>query len=45
MAFRNDRLIQAPALQNFANDAAAAAGNIPVGYLYRNGSVVQVRVT
>jgi hypothetical protein len=44
-AFRNDRLINLPALQNFANDTAAAAGGIPIGYLYRNGSVVQVRVT
>jgi hypothetical protein len=44
-AFRNDRLIQMPALLNFANDTAAAAGGIPVGYLYRNGSVVQVRVS
>jgi hypothetical protein len=44
IGFRNDRLINMPALQNFANDAAAAAGNIPVGFLYRNGSVVQVRV-
>jgi len=43
--FRNDRKIQFPALLNFANDTAAAAGGIPVGYLYRNGSVVQVRVT
>ena len=43
--FRNDRLISMPVLQNYANDAAAAAGGIPVGYLYRNASVVQVRVT
>jgi hypothetical protein len=43
--FRNDRKIHFPALLNFANDAAAAAGGTPVGYLYRNGSVVQVRVT
>lgn len=43
--FRNDRNIAFPALQNYANDAAAAAGGVPVGYLYRNGSVVQVRVT
>jgi len=43
--FRNDRKIEIPALLNFANDAAASAGGIPVGYLYRNGSVVQVRVT
>lgn len=32
-------------LTNYANDAAAAAGGIAVGGLYRNGSVVQVRVT
>jgi hypothetical protein len=31
-------------LSNFANDAAAAGGGVPVGGLYRNGSVVQVRV-
>lgn len=30
---------------NFANDAAAAAGGVPVGELYRNGSVVQIRVS
>lgn len=44
-AFRNDRKIQFPNLQNYSNDTAAAAGGIPIGYLYRNGSVVQVRVT
>jgi len=33
--------------RNFANDAAAAAASppVPIGGLYRNGSVVQVRVT
>jgi hypothetical protein len=31
-------------VRNFANDAAAAAGGIPVGGIYRNGSVVQIRV-
>lgn len=31
-------------LQNFANDAAAAAGGIALNQLYRNGSVVQIRV-
>jgi hypothetical protein len=31
-------------LQNFANDAAASAGGVPVGALYRNGSVVMIRV-
>lgn len=30
---------------NYANDAAAAAGGVIVGQLYRNGSVVMVRVT
>ena len=29
---------------SYANDAAAAAGGVAVGQLYRNGSVVQVRV-
>jgi len=28
----------------YANDGAAATGGVPVGGLYRNGSVVQVRV-
>jgi hypothetical protein len=30
---------------SYANDAAAAAGNVGVGQFYRNGSLVQVRVT
>lgn len=30
---------------NFANDAAAAAAGVRVGELYRNGSVVMVRVS
>ena len=34
-----------PALHAYANDAAAAAGGVVVGQLYRNGSVVQVRVS
>ena len=34
-----------PASTTYANDAAAATGGVPVGGLYRNGSVVQVRVT
>lgn len=36
-----------PALQastSFANDAAAAGGGVAVGQLYRNGSVVQIRI-
>ena len=31
-------------LGNFVNDAAAQAGGVPIGGLYRNGSVVMVRV-
>ncbi len=31
-------------LRDYANDGAAAAGGIPVGGLYRNGSIVMVRV-
>lgn len=31
-------------LGNYANDAAAAVGLVPVGGMYRNGSVIQVRV-
>lgn len=29
---------------NAANDAAAAAAGVPIGSLYRNGSVVQMRI-
>jgi hypothetical protein len=29
---------------NFANDGAAATGSVPVGEVYRNGSVLQIRV-
>lgn len=43
--FRNDRQIWMPALQDFADDAAAATGGIAVGHLYRTGSVVKVRVS
>lgn len=32
-------------LGNYANDAAAATGGVPVGGVYRNGSVLQVRVS
>jgi hypothetical protein len=31
-------------LPSYANDAAAAAGGVPVGGMYRNGSVLMVRV-
>jgi hypothetical protein len=32
-------------LPNHANDAAAASGGVTVGGLYRNGSVLMVRVS
>jgi hypothetical protein len=34
----------ADAGQNFANDAAAASGGVAIGQLYRNGSILMVRV-
>lgn len=39
--------VQIPRLltDNYANDAAAAAGGVLVGQTYRNGSIVMVRVT
>jgi hypothetical protein len=36
--------ISGATLGNFANDAAAAGGGVAVGSLYRNGSIVMVRV-
>lgn len=36
--------VTASALGNYANDAAAAAGGVAVNGVYRNGSVLQVRV-
>lgn len=35
----------AAAFANYANDTAAATGGVSVGQLYRNGSVLQVRVS
>lgn len=32
-------------LENFADDAAAAMGGVQVGHLYRNGSIIRVRVS
>jgi hypothetical protein len=34
----------ATVLTNAANDGAAAAAGVQVGQLYRNGSVIQVRI-
>jgi len=36
--------VTAPSLPDYANDAAAASGLIQIGGMYRNGSVIQVRV-
>lgn len=33
-----------PLLVNAVNDAAAATAGVPVGFMYRNGSVLMVRV-
>lgn len=37
-------VVTASALGNYANDAAAAAGGVAINGVYRNGSVLQVRV-
>lgn len=37
--------INIPTMINAANDAAAAAAGVAIGQLYRNGSIVQIRVT
>lgn len=37
--------IPAAGLGNYANDAAAAAGGVAIGEMYRNGSVLMVRVS
>ncbi len=45
IGLRNDRQVLIPALQDFADDTAAAAGGIAVGALYRTASAVKVRVS
>lgn len=42
---RNDRKVLVRQLGNYADDTAAAAGGIPVDGLYRNGSVLMIRVS
>lgn len=37
-------LAQVSASLNFADDTAAAAGGVPLGGLYRNGNVIQIRI-
>lgn len=34
-----------PVLTNAVNDTAAAAAGVPVNHMYRNGSVLMVRIT
>lgn len=45
VSFNNGHVVlsQVSSSLNFANDTAAAAGGVPLGGLYRNGSVVQIR--
>lgn len=38
-------LIGVAGIPNYANDAAAAAGGVPVSGIYRNGSVLMIRVS
>jgi len=45
MNLRNDRLINMPALGDYADDTAASAAGVPVGFLYRTGSIVKIRVS
>ena len=42
--FRNDRVVVFPAIQAYANDAAAAAAGIPIGGLYRIANAIQIRL-
>jgi len=37
-------LAQVSASLNYANDTAAAAGGVPLGGIYRNGNVIQIRL-
>jgi polygalacturonase len=41
----NDYGFAVSTLNDYANDAAAAAAGVPIGGMYRNASVVQIRVT
>jgi len=40
----NPGYIYAPALGTYASDAAAATGGVPVGGMYKNGNIVQIRI-
>ena len=39
------QLLDISALVNAVNDAAASSAGVPVGGMYRNGSVLMVRVS
>jgi len=43
--FTTDTQVFSSPLSNFINDAAAAGGGVAIGQLYRNGSVVMIRVS
>lgn len=38
-------LSQVSSSLNYANDVAAAAGGVPLGGIYRNGNIIQIRLT
>lgn len=40
-----DGKLKLPVPGNYADDVAAAAGGVAVGEIYRNGSVLQIRVS
>lgn len=44
-AFKSPNVVPIAQYTNAANDSVAASAGVPVGGMYRNGSVVQVRVT
>jgi hypothetical protein len=39
------RMFEIYSSTTYANDAAAAAGGVPVGQVYRNGNILQVRLS
>lgn len=42
---RNTRATDWGALEDYADDTAAAAGGVAIGSLYRTGSTIKVRVS
>jgi hypothetical protein len=39
------QLFQVYISTSYANDVAAAAGGVPIGQVYRNGNILQVRLS